>query len=491
MIIYLAHKANRFVNSAMLFSSLIFLYLFLPLTLAFCFSVPAAWRNALLLIASLIFYAWGGVSYSLIMLFSICFNYTMARLVDSYGGNKKSKLFLGLCISGNLLLLGIMKYSGFVVENLNVLLQALHVKKIQMEPVNLPAGISFFTFHAISYVVDIYRKECPVQKNPVRLALYISFFPQLIAGPIIRYHDIASQLERRKLSIGDFTCGAERFILGLAKKVLISNVFAWPATEIFKTPVAELNGPLAWFGAFSYAMHIYCDFSGYSDMALGLGRMFGFHFPENFNFPYIATSIREFWRRWHISLSTWFRDYVYVPLGGNRKGTARTYLNLMLIFFLTGLWHGANWNFVIWGFIHGFFLVTERLFLGRLLDRLPGLKLIYTLFIVLNAWVFFNATDLSYALDYLRRMYGMLPPGNVTKDISFYTNAEILFVSILGILGAGGFFSWLQRRTPQWSGVKLRLMFQGFRYAALLVMLYVCTVYLLCNSYNPFIYFRF
>jgi len=475
----------------MLFSSLFFLYYFLPLTLAGCFLVPSGWRNALLLVASLIFYAWGGVSYSLIMVFSIMFNYAMARCIASSERQKRGNLFLSLCVFGNLLLLGVMKYSGFVIDNINIVLTSLHWRPIHLEPINLPAGISFFTFHAISYVVDIYRKECPVQKNPVRLALYISFFPQLIAGPIVRYHDIASQLGKRKIDRQDFIAGIERFVLGLAKKVLISNVFAWPATEIFKTPVGELNAPLAWFGAFCYAMHIYCDFSGYSDMALGLGRMFGFHFPENFNFPYVAKSIREFWRRWHISLSTWFRDYVYVPLGGNRKGRARTYLNLMIIFFLTGLWHGASWNFVIWGFIHGFFLVTERLFLGKWLERLPGLNLCYTLFVVLNAWVFFNSADLTYAINYLKVMYGWTHFGTVTKGVSYYVNPEIWFVSITGILGAGGFFNWLKPIIHQFTGLRVEVLFRGLKYLAMIVLLFVCTVYLLSNSYNPFIYFRF
>ncbi|HEV7229966.1 MAG TPA: MBOAT family O-acyltransferase, partial [Bacteroidia bacterium] len=424
----------------MLFSSLVFLHLFLPLTLLLTIVMPPRWRNVVLLIASLVFYAWGGVSYSLIMIFSIVFNYCLALAIGNTEGERKARLWLLFCVAGNLMLLAVMKYSGFAVSNLNSLLHVLHVKPVQFKPILLPAGISFFTFHALSYVVDIYRKECPVQKNPVRLALYISFFPQLIAGPIIRYHDIASQLTDRKMTLEDFTAGTERFIIGLAKKVLFSNMFALPANEIFATPISGLDASLAWFGAFCYAMHIYCDFSGYSDMALGLGRMFGFHFPENFNFPYLARSIKEFWRRWHISLSTWFRDYVYVPLGGNRKGAARTYMNLMLVFFLTGLWHGASWNFVIWGFLHGFFLILERLFLGKWLERLPGLNLCYTLFVVLNAWVFFNAKDLHYALNYIRMMYHAIPPGIVTKNYLFYLNPEFRILSVIALLGAAGIF---------------------------------------------------
>jgi alginate O-acetyltransferase complex protein AlgI len=414
----------------MLFSSLIFLHVFLPVVLLLTILCPAGWRNAVLLIASLLFYAWGGVSYSLIMIFSILFNYFLARAISSVEGSQRARTLLIFCVFGNLLLLAVMKYSGFAISNVNTLLHAFHIKPLQFKPILLPAGISFFTFHALSYVVDIFRKECPVQNNPVRLALYISFFPQLIAGPIIRYHDIASQLSDRKMSLEDFVAGTERFIVGLAKKVLFSNMFALPAKEIFATPASGLDASLAWFGAFCYAMHIYFDFSGYSDMALGLGRMFGFHFPENFNFPYISRSIKEFWRRWHISLSTWFRDYVYVPLGGNRKGPLRTYLNLLIVFFLTGLWHGASWNFVIWGFLHGFFLILERLFLGKWLERLPGLNLVYTLFVVVNAWVFFNAKDLDYALDYLRMMYHLTPPGIVTKNYLFYLNPEFRILTL-------------------------------------------------------------
>lgn len=383
-----------------------------------------------------------------------------------------------------------MKYSGFAVGNFNRVLHWFHHDPVKMREILLPAGISFFTFHALSYVIDIYRNECPVQKNPVRLALYISFFPQLIAGPIIRYHDIASQLTERRMTLDDFVAGAERFILGLAKKVLFSNVFALPATEIFATPVANQDAPLAWFGALCYTLHIYCDFSGYSDMALGLGRMFGFHFPENFNFPYLATSIKDFWRRWHISLSTWFRDYLYVPLGGNRKGPWRTYLNLLIVFFLTGLWHGASFNFIVWGFIHGAFLILERLFLGKWLERLPVVNLFYTLFVVVNAWVFFNAGNLHYAFDYLRMMYGRLPAGIVTRGIAYYLSPDFIIVSVLAVAGSFGLF----RRMKNLDGLLPAWLLNGLmplRYASLLVILFICSICLLCNTYNPFIYFRF
>ncbi|MFI5151312.1 MAG: MBOAT family O-acyltransferase [Bacteroidia bacterium] len=475
----------------MLFSSLLFLFLFLPVTLILVFLLPSSWRNVLLLIASLVFYAWGCVSYSLLMLFSIAFNYFMARRISVLTAEKARKRVLIVCITGNLAVLVVMKYFGFLIENLNSLRHVFHLASIHAEPILLPAGISFFTFHAISYVVDIYRRESEVQKNPVRLALYISFFPQLIAGPIVRYHDIASQLRKRIITAENFTTGLERFITGLAKKVLFSNAFALPATEIFNTAPEHLNAPLAWFGAVCYALHIYCDFSGYSDMALGLGRMFGFHFLENFNFPYMARSIKDFWRRWHISLSTWFRDYLYVPLGGNRKGNVRTYLNLMLVFFLTGLWHGASWNFVVWGFIHGFFLLIERMFLGKWLERLPGLNNLYTLFIVLNAWVFFSAPDLHYALIYLKTMYGLIPEGTVVKSFHYYLNPEFYFVSLIAILGSAGLFKWIRNQAETLMKGPANLIWTGLRYSLLLTTLVVCSVYLFTDSYNPFIYFRF
>ncbi|HXC03229.1 MAG TPA: MBOAT family O-acyltransferase, partial [Bacteroidia bacterium] len=253
----------------------------------------------------------------------------------------------------------------------------------------------------------------------------------------------------------------------------------------------HLNAPLAWFGAMCYALHIYCDFSGYSDMALGLGRIFGFHFPENFNFPYMARSIKDFWRRWHISLSTWFRDYLYVPLGGNRKGPVRTYVNLLLVFFLTGLWHGASWNFVIWGFIHGFFLIAERLFLGRWLDRLNLLGHVYTLLVVLNAWVFFNAPDLSYALHYLKIMYGLSPGGEVLKNFHYYLNTEFDLVSGIALLGSAGIFAWLGKKAENQLSLPLQFAWTGIRYTTLLASVLICSIYLLSDSYNPFIYFRF
>lgn len=323
----------------MLFSSPIFLFLFLPITILLFYISYGKLKNSVLLLASLVFYAWGGVSYSSILIISILANYLFGLLIST---EKHTKLILGLGVGVNLLILMIFKYADFFVMNLNELFTNLHLEPIKQPNILLPIGISFFTFQAISYLVDIYRKEVVYQKNIINLALYISLFPQLIAGPIVRYHDIANQLIKRSFSINKFGEGVERFIIGLSKKGLLANNFAIVADEIMGSDFTDISTPTAWVGIVSYAFQIYFDFSGYSDMAIGLGKMFGFTFLENFNFPYISKSIKEFWRRWHISLSTWFKDYLYIPLGGNRVSNTRVYVNLLIVFTLTGLWHGAS-----------------------------------------------------------------------------------------------------------------------------------------------------
>ena len=348
----------------MLFTEPTFLFLFLPVLLGLYFvtfsRVHGAYGNWLLLAASLIFYAKGGGAFTWLMLGSIAFNYWMAIGVDRLRGTPHAGRLLAAAVAVNLVVLGVFKYANFFADNVNSLLLVAGVHPIVIPRVLLPIGISFFTFHAISYVVDVYRRDATAQKSPVHAALYLLLFPQLIAGPIIRYRDIADQLARRVVTLDDFACGVRRFVIGLAKKVLIANVVAGPADRIFAMPFAQLSAAHAWLGVVCYTLQIYFDFSGYSDMAIGLGRMFGFRFPENFRWPYIADSVQEFWRRWHMSLSTWFRDYLYVPLGGNRVSPGRTYVNLVTVFFLCGLWHGASWNFVIWGLWHGAFLVIER-----------------------------------------------------------------------------------------------------------------------------------
>src|SRR3984885_2963708 len=344
----------------MVFCSLIFLFAFLPIVLAGYFLLRTTFtRNIFLLLASLCFYAWGEIRFVWIMLASIVANYVLAMLIEDSKTEDKKKLLLALTVAVNLGILGFFKYSGWIVQNLNNVLTSLNHAPIVFKGVALPLGISFFTFHALSYVIDVYRKQAKAQRNPVNLALYISLFPQLVAGPIIRYHDVCDQLIARTVNVDKFAEGVRRFVTGLGKKMLIANMVAGPADKIFALSATQITPELAWLGALCYTLQIYFDFSGYSDMAIGLGLMFGFRFLENFNFPYVSRSITEFWRRWHISLSTWFRDYLYIPLGGNRVPPWRVYTNLVIVFFLCGLWHGASLNFIIWGLLHGLFLALE------------------------------------------------------------------------------------------------------------------------------------
>ena len=333
-----------------------FIFIFLPVVLAAYYLLRPAYRNTVLLMASLFFYAWGEPRYLLIMLFTITINYCGAMLIDTY--RSRAKLILCLSILANLGILVYFKYTNFIFENINALFRG----NLEFIHVIMPIGISFYTFQAMSYLVDVYRKDCSVQKNFYDLMLYIVLFPQMIAGPIVKYHDVEQQIKSRETTLEDFSAGLRRFIVGLAKKVLIANSMGAVVERIFTSDTATFSTPIAWLGAVAYTFQLYYDFSGYSDMAIGLGRMFGFRFLENFNYPYISSSITEFWRRWHISLSTWFKEYLYIPLGGNRCGNVRTYFNLFVVFVATGVWHGASWNFVLWGLWHGFFIILERFF---------------------------------------------------------------------------------------------------------------------------------
>jgi alginate O-acetyltransferase complex protein AlgI len=401
-----------------LFTEPSFLFLFLPVLLALYFLPTlkgsaygkrphAGYANVLLLAASVLFYARGGGAFTWLMLGSIAFNYVMAIAV----ARDRSRAWLAAAIAVNLGVLAVFKYANFFAENVNALLTAFHVGSFAVPHVLLPIGISFYTFHAISYVVDVYRGDATAQKSPVHAALYLLLFPQLIAGPIIRYREIADQLARRVVRIDDFAEGARRFIVGLGKKVLIANNVATAADGIFALAPSELTAAHAWLGIVCYTLQIYFDFSGYSDMAIGLGRMFGFRFPENFRWPYIADTVQDFWRRWHMSLSSWFRDYLYVPLGGNRASKRRMYFNLVLVFFLCGLWHGASWSFVVWGLYHGTFLVVERLGLAGVVRRFPApVRHAYLLVVVMIGWVFFRADTLQHAVAYLGAMAGATAP---------------------------------------------------------------------------------
>lgn len=480
----------------MLFTEPTFLFLFLPVLLGayFVTRVHGRYANWLLLVASVLFYAKGGGGFTWLMLGSIAFNYWMAILVDRAKriSPERARLVLGAAIAANLVVLAWFKYANFFADNLVSLLALMGTSGPALGKVLLPIGISFYTFHAISYVVDVYRGDATAQKSPVHAALYLLLFPQLIAGPIIRYKDIAGQLARRVVTLDDFAFGVRRFIIGLGKKVLIANVVAVPADGIFALPASQLIGPYAWAGIVCYALQIYFDFSGYSDMAIGLGRMFGFTFPENFRWPYIADSVQEFWRRWHISLSSWFRDYLYVPLGGSRVETWKTYRNLVTVFFLCGLWHGASWNFVVWGLFHGVFLVLERLGLGTLLKRLPPtIRHGYLLVTMLVGWVFFRAPDLPSALSYIQTMFGFghgeMPPLRLT----WYLTPDVRLAMLAGIIGAmpvvPALRVWADRTARRWQGFAA----EAAGTLALVAIFLAAIVQVAARTYNPFIYFRF
>lgn len=482
----------------MIFSSLIFLFLFLPLTLLGYYLIRPAYRNGFLLLASLIFFAWGGVSYTLILIAVILFNYFISWLVQRLRGTPKGYRWLAVGVAVNILVLAFFKYTVFALENINFLRLQLGAARFPLPKIVLPVGISFYIFHCISYLVDIYRRKSDAQRNILDLSLYICMFSQLVAGPIIRYSDVWMQLRHRDHHLAKFSSGVERFIIGMAKKVLLANTFGYTADQFFNSDLTQLSAINAWLGLICYTLQIYYDFAGYSDMAIGLGRMFGFEFMENFNFPYIARSVKEFWRRWHISLSTFFRDYVYIPLGGNRVAVSRMYVNLLLVFFLTGFWHGASWNFVIWGLFHGFFLVMERLFLERWLQRAGRpLANIYTLLVVMLAWVLFRAETLGQALQYGEALIRFR---TTTLDIALLRESlrpDLLLVMATGIAGAFGFFPWLKRVTAGWlngEGTGNRALEYTYHTMSALIgvaLMFLCTLYLLADTYNPFIYYRF
>ena len=388
----------------MVFASPIFLFLFLPLVLAAYFAMPRRSGNAVLLAASLVFYVWGEGTTIALLLASVAFNWVLGGKIGDAGDTATRHRWLTLAIAGNLALLAVFKYANFVVANLSVVLGAFGLGTIALAAIPLPLGISFFTFHSISYLVDIHRRSAPAQARVDSFGLYILLFPQLIAGPIIRYKDITAQLAQREAHRSDFVEGVRRFVIGLGKKVLVANTLGNVADQVFTIAPQELNTPAAWLGIVCYTLQIYFDFSGYSDMAIGLMRMFGFRVLENFNYPYIAQSIREFWRRWHISLSNFFRDYLYIPLGGNQRGKVRAYLNLSIVFLLCGLWHGANWTFIVWGAWHGLFLVLEHAGLGDLLERAwRPLRHAYVLAAVVSGWVLFRCDTLHTPARTTRR----------------------------------------------------------------------------------------
>lgn len=476
----------------MLFSSLIFLWLALPIIWGGSLLLPKGARNGWLLLMSLLVYAWGGVSYTGVLLFSIALNYGVGLQLH----RPTKKLWLAVGVLVNLGTLAYFKYTDFAVGEANELLRLLAIPTFELPRIALPLGISFYTFQAISYLVDTYRGTTEAQRNPFRLGLYIAFFPQLIAGPIVRYQDMDQQIAQRSISWDKTAEGLQRFLYGLAKKVLIANTLAAVVEEIFALDFASMDAFTAWAGVLLYAGQIYYDFSGYSDMAIGLGLLFGFRIPENFHFPYASKSIREFWRRWHITLGAWFRDYLYVPLGGSRGGEWRTMRNLLLVFLATGIWHGAAWAFVIWGLWHGLFIVLERQRWWPL-ENVP-----YAFMVVLIGWVLFRTESLALSLDYYTAMLG-LNGTMVPFDWAFYWDRELTVVSLVAVWLGWPWGKWL------FSGISVDVpesvwgtstdipqkkpgtFTQTLKIGLLLALFLLSTNALVNNSLNPFIYFRF
>ena len=467
----------------MVFSSNAFLFFFLPAVVLLYWLVHKnrAAANTVLTVMSLLFYAWGEPKFVLVMLLSIVLNWLIALAIEKYSGQAKVKKALmigGVCI--NVLILGVFKYASFAIRNLNALFKI----NIVDPKIALPIGISFFTFQAISYVADVYRGKAEGSRKLIPVALYISFFPQLIAGPIVKFQDICHQIENRQITVDGVSEGFRRFIFGLSKKVLIANVLGACAHTVFSYNVSSVDFRTAWIGALAYAFQIYYDFSGYSDMAIGLGKMFGFTFLENFRYPYLSASVGEFWRRWHISLGSWFREYVYIPLGGNRKGTARTCLHVAIVFLLTGLWHGANVTFILWGAYHGFFSVIERLAGGRRLRKIRPLCVIGCFLIVTCGWVLFNSPDTAYAVQYLGRM--LLPWRYAGQLIPFqsYLNNKMIAAFAFAVLGAGPLQSLPEAIQNKWKYSVPEALF-----CVLTLILSIAAI--AGDTYNPFIYFQF
>jgi alginate O-acetyltransferase complex protein AlgI len=467
----------------MVFSSIFFLFFFLPLVLLVYYLVPRRFKNFVLFVSSLFFYAWGEPVYVLLMLFSVIFNHAFGLLLSRHRGHNRVKLLLFLSISMNIGLLCFFKYYSFILQVLNGLFGFSLVDPC----LPLPIGISFYTFQALSYICDVYRGEVAAQRSFVAFGTYLALFPQLIAGPIIRYETISGQLLQRREGLDNFGAGVRRFVVGLGKKVLIANNIGLLWTQIQQTPPLELPVLTAWLGIAAFALQIYFDFSGYSDMALGLGKMFGFTFPENFNYPYISQSITEFWRRWHISLGTWFREYLYIPLGGNRCGKPALYRNLFVVWFLTGLWHGAGWNFVLWGLYFGFILSLEKAFLLKWLHRAPRIfRHVYAVLLILLSWVLFSFDSLPLGLQYLQSLFGLGGGGLFDRQAVYYLYTHALLFAI-ALLASTPYLKNMKQKMFQRS----KTLYYTVAVLSCLMVLLLSTAYLVDSTYNPFLYFRF
>lgn len=473
----------------MVFSSLLFLFRFLPAVLLLYYIAPRKIRNLVLFLFSLLFYAWGEPKYVFLMLFSITMDFFMGQMVaksKARNNRKAAKRFLTISIVVNLSILAFFKYADFIIGTIN----SVAGLSLPMLSIPLPIGISFFTFQTMSYVIDVYKGATKVQKNWVNYGTYVSMFPQLIAGPIVQYKTIAEQMEHRKENASDFAEGIHRFLLGMGKKVLLANTIGLLCDAVMALEITQVPVLTAWLGAIAYTFQIYFDFSGYSDMAIGLGKMFGFHFLENFNYPYISRSITEFWRRWHISLSSWFKEYVYIPLGGNRRGVLLQARNILVVWMLTGIWHGASWNYVLWGVYYGILLMLEKFLLKPVLKHLPGvLQNVYTMVLVIFGWVLFKCEDLSYCFSYLKAMVGGFHAGWIGRESMYLLRnyGALLVILLFGctmipkkighrITGKFGETSWI--------GLVLQIVWYGGIFL-------ISLAYLVDATYNPFLYFRF
>jgi len=501
----------------MVFSSILFLFLYLPIFLMVYFLIRKELRNGFLLLASLFFYFWGENWFVLVMIGSSLIDYGCGLVISKgfrspnaqipillKNGERSfvQKAALFTSISANLSILLFFKYFNFGVDNYNALLGFSGMESFQWVDavqITLPLGISFYTFQSMSYTIDVYLGNARATRHPINFASFVTMFPQLVAGPIVRYKDIAGQLISRTVTKDKFLYGVRRFSIGLAKKVIVANTVAWAADQIFAIPAGQLTAGLSWLGIVCYTLQIYFDFSGYSDMAIGLGHMLGFRFLENFNYPYIAKSIQDFWRRWHISLSSWFRDYLYIPLGGSRVSKKRAYMNLVIVFFLCGLWHGAAWNFVVWGLFHGAFLVIERLGFSKLINSLwTPFQHGYVLLIAMISWVLFRSDTLSYALTYLKSMFGFGDGDGLEYHTSMYLNNKLIYVLLIGLVGAipcmpfaiKAYHSF-KKKADGMNYLLLELFKSSSEIIAITVLLFASALLLSSGTHNPFIYFRF
>lgn len=466
----------------MVFSSTIFLCVYLPLVLLGYYICPKKGRNLFLLIASLVFYAWGEPKYVFLMIFSILVNYIFGRLMDkNRGRQKRMKLLLVLSVVIDIGLLSVFKYTDFIITNVN----AIFGSNFDLLNIALPIGISFYTFQAMSYTIDVYRNDVRVQKNLIDFGMYITMFPQLIAGPIVRYADVQDQLAERSVTTADFSEGVMRFVVGLGKKVLLANQMGAVWSDIYALG-GDVSALMAWTGAIAYTFQIYFDFSGYSDMAIGLGRMFGFKFPENFRYPYQSVSITDFWRRWHITLSTWFKEYLYIPLGGNRCGLARQALNLLIVWSLTGFWHGAGWNFVMWGLYYFVILFIEKLFLLKALDKLPKLfRHVYALLLIVIGWVIFASDDVGVLLPYLGSMFGANGAVGGMDVYTLFTKAVLIIICCVASTELP------KRLFLSATGAMNEKAAFTIKSVMTIALLALSMILLIGDSYNPFLYFRF